>query len=96
MFYPKKLHANVLLFDGKIINWKVGTTCWNDDAWIMYRQPAIVCKHYLHPERFSADVFTMAVFNDNQRNYFFRTVAEEFMRMYDIHEQYSSNMFLPY
>lgn len=99
MEYPRKLYANVLLLDGKIINWKTGDRSWGGRRWATSRQPLnlIICNgEAICEERLQSEVFCVTVFDDIQWNNFFEYTSKEFYKMYEIHESYSKSMFRPY
>ena len=95
MKYPRTVHANVLLLDGKIINWKIGDANWVDSKWVRNRQPDIAyCVGFY--ERVEAQVFAAIVNNVNENQLFFNKIAIEFFKMFEISEYYEDSMFLPY
>lgn len=90
--YTRTLFANVLLRDGKIINWKTGKTSWENGNWINSRQPInfISSDYDLRSETFKKVV--NSVF---ENNLFFEN-AKEFYKMYEIHELFPDSMLKPY
>lgn len=95
MNYPKKLYANVLLLDVKIVNWKTGTSSWENGKWVMYRQPYFVLEE-LDINRLTTETFTKAVFSTNENNLFFEKTSKDFYKMFTLHEKFQDNMFKPY
>lgn len=93
MKYPRKLYANVLLLDGKIINWKTGSTSWKNDGWLSSSQPLWVFQE-------ECDLQSKTIFfeanNDDENNKFFSVTSKDFYKKFEIHESYSKSMNKPY
>jgi len=89
--YPKLMHKNVLLLDGAIINWKVGTRHWPTV------QDAFDNRQYLWlfkiPEdRLSVASYTKVVNDLDENNQFFED--DEWLKKYPIHAKFKG--FMPY
>ena len=92
--YPLLLHANVLLLDGEIINWKTGMTSWEDGKWVNSKQPLnIVLK--VDRGRLKSETFSKIVNNYKENNTFFEKIAVNFYKTYEVSERYSNSMFRP-
>lgn len=94
MNYPRKLYANVLLLDGKIINWKTGEKTWEDERYFNNRQP--ISKLMGKFDRLSSETFKFTANNSNENKLFFESYSKEFYQMFELHEDYSKSMFKPY
>jgi hypothetical protein len=90
--YPKTLFKNVLLSDGKIINWEIGTTCWDSvDKAFCSRQPLKLLEEL---GQLTAQYESCVVHSAEENNAFFQD--EAFFRQFPIHEQFPKFMFRPY
>lgn len=94
MEYPRKLYANVLLLDGKIINWKTGTKNWEESGWVSSSQPLFIFQNLENDLR--SEVFKFTANNTNENNLFFEKTAKEFYKMFEISELYPDFMSKPY
>lgn len=91
----KKLYKNVLLLDGKIVNWKTGTTHWDCvDKAFCNRQPEFIW--YYNEDRLSVSSIMNSFDEDNTEsiNKFFED--KNFHKQFQIHEDFPSGMFRPY
>ncbi len=100
MEFPRTIHASVLLLDEKIINWKIGTTSWKGNRFLGSSQPINLvkrgCDNEWNPkDNLRSEAFTRVVNSEAENNMFFER-AEEFLRMYEIHEDYPVYMTRPY
>lgn len=95
MNYPRKLYANVLLCNGKIINWKTGTRSWENNKWLESRQPL---KFILNEDNIiESKVISETVYNGEENSLFFEKTSIEFYKQFEIHEDYlTDTMFEPY
>ena len=96
MEYPKKLYANVLLFDDKIINFKTGTTNWEGLKFWESRQPFWILYEKQFENRLKSEVFSKIINSNEENEIFFRVISKEFYKMFEIHENYGEDMFRPY
>jgi hypothetical protein len=96
MEYSKKLYANVLLFDDKIINFKTGTTNWEGTKFWASSQPLWIIHEKDFENRLRSEVFSKIVNSNEENNIFFRVISKEFYKMFEIHENYGEDMFKPY
>lgn len=97
--YPYKVHANVLLIDGMIINFKTGTKAWTTEAeWITNRQPLdrLFKANDRDPNSITSQVLTVTVHSDDEHAMFYRETAVNFYRQFEIHPDFSKNMFNPH
>ena len=94
MKYPRKVYKNVLLIDGKIVGWKTGETHWKsveEATWS--RQPMwIFFDEYI--EKISVESTSAIVHSDEENNRFFQD--DQWYKQFEIHENFSPDMFLPY
>ena len=96
MEYPKKLYANVLLFDDKIISFKTGTTDWEGTKFWSSRQPIWIIDEDNFENRLKSEVFSKIINSNEENEIFFRVISKEFYKMFEIHENYGEDMFRPY
>jgi hypothetical protein len=95
--YPKQISKSVLLLDGQIINWKIGTTIWRtvDDA---FRSRQLVWLFFdiftNSPERLTVDSISKLVKDVEENNEFFE--CRKWFTRYKIHEKYNKHMLRPY
>lgn len=89
----KTIYKNVLLLDGKIINWKTGSTYWDSvDKAFNNRQPEFIW--HLNEDRLSVSSTNKLVKSDDENNQWFQD--NEFYKQFKIHEDFPSSMFRPY
>lgn len=93
---PYKIYANVLLLDGKIINWKTSrATCW-DSPFTAFsnRQPMAAIK--ADPERLSVSnkIFEFESKAANKED--FQDNIKDFYMGFEIHPDFPEGMFRPY
>ena len=96
MEYPKKLYANVLLFDDKIISFKTGTKNWEGSKFWESCQPLWFINEDNFENRLKSEVFSKIVNSNEENNIFFRVISKEFYKMFEIHENYGEHMFKSY
>lgn len=95
--YPLTLYANVLLVDGKIVNWKTGKHKWTEENVFNYRQPLNLCYSLIdQPDRITVKSFKFTAKNSKQDDLFHSTISREFYMMFDLHEEYPKSMFKPF
>ena len=97
MEFPKTLYANVLLLDGKIINWQTGKRTWENGKWVSSRQPldiVIECADK-NPDRLQSETFSAVVNNHSEHAHFFNHTSVEFYKMFELSDRYSYG-FEPY
>ena len=96
MEYPKKLYANVLLFDDKIINFKTRTKSWEGTGFWSSQQPLWIIYEKDFENRLRSEVFSKIINSNEENEIFFRVISKEFYKMFEIHENYDEDMFRPY
>ena len=42
--YPHKIYASVVLYDKKIMNWKIANYRWTNENWLRSKQPFLATK----------------------------------------------------
>jgi len=97
--HPYKLHANVLLIDGMIINFKTGLKAWTTEPeWITNKQPLdrLFKANDRDPNSVTSQVLTVTVHSDEEHDIFYRETAVNFYRQFKIHPEFSKNMFNPH
>jgi hypothetical protein len=96
MRYPRQLHRNVLLLDGKIINYRIGTTLWKDvgTAFNNKQHQWVFNIAMKESHRLSVDSMSAVVANVQENEEFFDD--KEWFKQYSIHEDYGEHMFKPY
>ena len=97
--YPRTMHANVLLIDGMIINWKTGEKSWEtEEKWIMNRQPLdrLFKANERDPNSITSQVLTNIIHSDEEHDIFYEEIAVNFYRQFKIHPDFSKNMFNPH
>lgn len=94
MEYPRKLYANVLLLNGKIINFKTGSKSWEGEKWIGSSQPLFIFHNLENDLR--SEVFPFIARDTNETNLFFEKTSKEFYKMFEISELYPDFMSKPY
>lgn len=88
----KKMYKNVLLLDGKIINWKTGATHWDSvGKAVCNRQPSIIYYNY---GVLSVASVEKIITSPTENEEFFSDTT--FYRQYELHEDYPKDMFKPY
>jgi hypothetical protein len=93
---PYRIYANVLLLDGKIINWKTSrTTCWDSLLTaFLSRQPMAAIM--ADPERLSVDSKALEFESTAENKEDFIDDLGGFYREFEIHPDFPENMFRPY
>lgn len=89
----KTIYKNVLLSDGKIVNWKTGTTHWDSVSKAFHnRQPRFIFD--MKEGMLSVSSVCKEVETDEENNAWFED--KEFYKQFEVHEKFPSSMFLPY
>ena len=83
---PHRVFANVILADGKIVNWKTGNTRWTKTNYANYSQPYIV---YDERHEITIRSRSFVVKNRKQHNHAFETLAARFYSQFELYEGYS-------
>ena len=96
MKFPRKLFANVLLLDDKIINFKIGDRSWEGDKWCMNRQPSFLFLLENADQRIESKIFAKIVNSNAENTLFFRKISTEFFKMFEISDRYPRSMHKPY
>lgn len=87
--YPHTVYASVLLKDGKITNWKIGQRRWehNMDMTRMFKLPFNLADY----EGETVESTSWEVNNDKEHNEVFESLAREWMKQWEVHEECNGN-----
>lgn len=80
--YPHFVYANVLLFDGKIYSWKVGSTQWQAPE-----QVTMHVRNFDKMDRMEVKTIAFAVNNTEEHNDAFDTKARKWYSQWEDHEE---------
>lgn len=96
--YPKTIHASVLLLDNKILNWKVGYTCWKTvDKALCSQQPVGVLLKFVHnPEAITVEHTSFVCNSAEEVNLLFTKKADSFYKKWKMSPLFPKDMIKPY
>lgn len=87
------IYRNVLLLDGKIVNWKTGSTHW-DSVESAFNNRQFIQLFKLNPDRFTVASMSADIKSAIDRNNFF--VDAEWYKQFELHEDYADKIYSPY
>jgi hypothetical protein len=82
--YPHKIYASVLLFDNKIVMWKVGPGYWSQPGVVSVKSK--LPGHILEGE---TDYTSFTVTNDYEHERVFNFDSKLWFKNWDIHEEHA-------
>ena len=88
------LYKNVLLLDGKIVNWKMGSTHWNDVDTAFLNRQFVSLFSLINSGRLTVQSTMQEIYTLQEHQAFMEDI--EWFKQFEMHEEYSKYIFSPY